>query len=235
MPQFLTHTLGEGPAIMPLTLLLRALFALVLGGVVVFIYRKARSPIEQTPSFPPTLLLMTVLIAIVTQVIGDNSARAFSLVGVLSIVRFRTVVRDTLDTVFVIFAVTVGMAVGADELWVAVVGISVVALALLIVKSAPHKLGGTLPSYVLTVRAGIGQDVAASLEPILDSHLLDRRLLSICSAKHGAAIDRAFEIHIKRDQDADALVRAVCLIDGVLGADLTTPNGGTNDHPPAEH
>ena len=51
----------------------------------------------------------------VTQVIGDNVARAFSLVGALSIVRFRTVVRDTQDTAYVIFAVAVGMAVGANH------------------------------------------------------------------------------------------------------------------------
>jgi len=233
MPAFLTQTLGDGPAIGPLTLLLRALFALVLGGVIVFIYRKSRSPSEQTPSFPPTLLLMTVLIDMVTQVVGGNLARGFSLVGVLSIVRFRTVVRDTLDTVFVIFAVTVGMAVGADEMWVAVIGIAVVGLALLLMKSAPRKLGGSVPSYVLTVRAGIGQDVSAALDPVFDTHLVHRRLLSICSAKKGTAIDRAFEIHIKRHQDPDALVRAVCLIDGVMSADLTSPD--TPTQATAEH
>jgi hypothetical protein len=233
MPAFLTQTLGDGPAILPLTLLLRALFALVLGGVIVFVYRRSRKPIEQTPSFPATLLLMTVLIDIVTQVVGQNLARGFSLVGVLSIVRFRTVVRDTLDTVFVIFAVTVGMAVGADEMWVAVIGIAVVALALLLMKTAPRNLGGTVPSYVLTVRAAIGQDVSSVLDPVLDTHLIDRRLLSICSAKKGAAIDRAFEVHIKRHQDPDALVRAVCLIEGVMSADLTSPD--MPDHATAEH
>ena len=50
-------------------------------------------------------MLLSILIAMVTQVIGDNIARAFSLVGALSIVRFRTVVRDTQDTAYVIFAV----------------------------------------------------------------------------------------------------------------------------------
>ena len=224
MPDFLTQTFGVDPAVSPLTSLLRALFSLLLGGVIVFVYRKSRSPIEQTPSFPATLLLMTVLIDIVTQVIGVNTARAFSLVGVLSIVRFRTVVRDTLDTVFVIFAVTVGMAVGADKMWLAMIGIVVVGMALLLVKSAPRKLGGSLPSYVLTVRAGIGQDVSSALDPVLDTHLVDRRLLSICSAKKGSAIDRAFEIHIKKSQDPDALVRAVCLIDGVMSADLSSPD-----------
>jgi hypothetical protein len=227
MPDFLTQAVADGPAVEPLVLLFRALVALALGGVVVFVYRKSRSPIEQTPSFPPTLLIMTVLIAIVTEVIGQNSARAFSLVGVLSIVRFRTVVRDTLDTVFVIFAVTVGMAVGADKLWVAGIGIAVVALALLAVKSAPSNLGGTMPSYTLTVRAGMGPELATLLEPILDSYLIDRRLLSICSAKHGAAIDRAYEVHIKRDQVPDALVQAVCKLEGVMGVDLMTPDAAS--------
>jgi hypothetical protein len=224
MPDFLTQTFGADPAVSPLTSLLRALFALILGGVIVLVYRKSRSPIEQTPSFPATLLLMTVLIDIVTQVVGANTARAFSLVGVLSIVRFRTVVRDTLDTVFVIFAVTVGMAVGADKMWLAMIGIVVVGMALLLVKSAPRNLGGSLPSYVLTVRAGIGHDVSSALDPVLDTHLVDRRLLSICSAKKGTAIDRAFEIHIKKNQDPDALVQAVCLIEGVMSADLSSPD-----------
>ena len=65
----------------------------------------------------------------VTQVIGDNIARAFSLVGALSIVRFRTVVRDTQDTAFVIFAVVVGMAAGARDLVVAGIGIVVIGAA----------------------------------------------------------------------------------------------------------
>ena len=50
-------------------------------------------------------MLLTILIAMVTMVIGNNMARAFGLVGALSIVRFRTVVEDTRDTAFVIFAV----------------------------------------------------------------------------------------------------------------------------------
>src|SRR6187549_1761836 len=103
---------------------LRLLASLVLGGVVALIYRRARS--EDASSFTATLVLLSILIAMVTQVIGDNVARAFSLVGALSIVRFRTVVRDTQDTAYVIFAVVIGMAVGSSDLWVAIIGLGVV-------------------------------------------------------------------------------------------------------------
>src|SRR5258706_5013378 len=66
-------------------------------------------------SFLSTLVLLAVLIAVVTIVIGDNLARAFSLAGVLAIVRFRTVVDDTRDIAFVIFSVVAGMAAGSGR------------------------------------------------------------------------------------------------------------------------
>ena len=129
MPEFLKSPFGNGPNVAPLDVLIRLLVALVLGGLVAWIYRRTRKSTDITASFPVTLVLLSILIAMVTQVIGDNVARAFSLVGALSIVRFRTVVRDTQDTAYVIFAVVVGMAVGANNLWVSLIGIGVVGLA----------------------------------------------------------------------------------------------------------
>src|SRR6185369_5103087 len=97
-------------------------------------------------SFPTTLVLLCTLIAMVTQVIGESVARAFSLVGALSIVRFRTVVRDTQDTAYVIFAVAVGMAVGAQAPWVGLIGIVVVgATAFFMRKSEIITVPGQLP------------------------------------------------------------------------------------------
>src|SRR6266487_1309007 len=93
----------------PLMAFARLILAMALGWIVSLIYRRTRAAHEVMPSFTVTLVLLAILIAMVTQVIGDNVARAFSLVGALSIVRFRTVVRDTQDTAYVIFAVVVGM------------------------------------------------------------------------------------------------------------------------------
>src|SRR5881392_2576958 len=134
MPDFLKSPFVDGPSIAPLEVLVRLLVALALGALVAWIYRATRKSAEMSGSFPVTLVLLAILIAMVTQVIGDNIARAFSLVGALSIVRFRTVVRDTQDTAYVIFAVVVGMAVGAKDPWVAVVGVVVVGCAAAIMR-----------------------------------------------------------------------------------------------------
>ena len=116
-----------------LAIVTRLAIALVLGRIVAAVYRRSRPMGDEAESFVVTLVLLTVLIAMVTQVIGDNVARAFSLVGALSIVRFRTVVRDTQDTAYVIFAVAIGMAVGANHPAVAICGLAVIAFAALVV------------------------------------------------------------------------------------------------------
>ena len=117
-----------------LGVLIRLVIAMLAGGVVTLIYRFTRAADETAPSFTVTLVLLSILIAMVTQVIGDNVARAFSLVGALSIVRFRTVVRDTQDTAYVIFAVAVGMAVGAGHPGLAASGLGVIGFAALVMR-----------------------------------------------------------------------------------------------------
>ena len=143
---------------------------MALGGVVALVYRRSRA--DPASSFTATLVLLSILIAMVTQVIGDNVARAFSLVGALSIVRFRTVVRDTQDTAYVIFAVAVGMAVGAHNFWVAGRGIGVVSLAAFAMRRC--RSCEPLP-FALEVRVGFGHDVKSLIDPTLDTFVRSRR------------------------------------------------------------
>src|SRR6266542_1701014 len=157
MPDFLKSPFVDGPGIAPLEVLLRLLIALALGALVAWIYRATRKSAEMSRSFTTTLVLLAILIAMVTQVIGDNVARAFSLVGALSIVRFRTVVRDTQDTAYVIFAVAIGMALGANHPTVALCGLVIIGGAALMLRkrgipilppngSLPHELRVRLAS-----------------------------------------------------------------------------------------
>src|SRR5437879_12254367 len=151
MPEFLKSPFTDGPAIGPLDVLVRLIIAALLGCLVAWVYRRTRKHAEFSPSFPTTLVLLAVLIAMSTQVIGDNVARAFSLVGALSIVRFRTVVRDTQDTAYVIFAVVVGMAVGANNIWVTLIGFGVVGLAAFVMMLRAGMIGNSQPAFLLTL------------------------------------------------------------------------------------
>ncbi len=219
MPDFLNSAFSS-PAVPPLVMLVRLRVALTLGGAVAWIHRRARGT-EGSGSFAGTLVLLTILIALVTQVIGDSVARAFSLVGALSIVRFRTVVRDTQDTAYVIFAVVLGMAVGAESLWAAAIGLGVVGLAAWLLRLArPDVAAAAGPAHLLAVRVAVGHDLDPLLGPALDTHLAARALVSVETARQGVSLDVTYEARLRPDASAEHLVKALNLLEGVESASL---------------
>ena len=220
MPDFLKSAFGHGADVAPLDVLLRLMAALALGAVVAWIYCRTRKSTEIAASFPITLVLLSILIAMVTQVIGDNVARAFSLVGALSIVRFRTVVRDTQDTAYVIFAVVVGMAVGAKDPWVAVIGIGVVGLAAFIMMTRAAMRSSSQPELLLNLRVGLGHDLDKLLGGTLDRHLQERELMSIGTARQGVSLDVTYQTRLRPDGSPDELVKALNRIEGVQSVQL---------------
>jgi energy-converting hydrogenase Eha subunit A len=215
MPEFLRTTILDGPDISPGVVAIRLVVAAILGGVVAWVYRRTRKGAEISSSFPVTLVLLAILIAMVTQVIGDNVARAFSLVGALSIVRFRTVVRDTQDTAYVIFAVVVGMAVGANDLWVGVIGIAVVGFAAYLMMARARVFSAAQPAYLLSLRVGLGHDLDTLLGGTLDGHLQERELMSVATVKQGVFLDVTYETRLRSNGSADELVKALNRIEGV--------------------
>jgi len=220
MPDFLKAPFVDGPSIAPLQVLVRLLIALALGALVAWIYRATRKSAEMSASFSVTLVLLAILIAMVTQVIGDNIARAFSLVGALSIVRFRTVVRDTQDTAYVIFAVVVGMAVGAKDLWVGIVGIGVVGFAAYLMMARAKGRSVQQPAFLLRLRVGLGHDLDTLLGSTLDVHVQERELMSVGTARQGVSLDVAYEARLRRSGSADELVKALNRIEGVQSVQL---------------
>jgi hypothetical protein len=221
MPELFVSAISAGPPLFWAHVLVRLAVALLLGRMVAAVYSLTRPPTERTPSFPATLVLLAVLIAMVTQVIGDNIARAFSLVGALSIVRFRTVVRDTQDTAFVIFAVVIGMAVGGNNLPVAVTGLVVVGAAAFWMNERGHAgAGGSI--YELRVRAGLGRDLDSLIGPALEPHVAEHRLASLATARQGMALEASYRVRLRREASAGELVKALNRIDGVQSVELTS-------------
>jgi hypothetical protein len=203
-----------------MAVLARLILAMLAGGVVTLIYRFTRAADETAPSFTVTLVLLAILIAMVTQVIGDNVARAFSLVGALSIVRFRTVVRDTQDTAYVIFAVAVGMAVGAGHPGLAACGLGVIAFAAFVMRKGVVAAPVRQDPFLLNVRVALGYEPATLLGPAFDAHLVARHLVSIGTAKQGLAIELSYRAALRNEENAAELINALNRVDGVQSVSL---------------
>jgi hypothetical protein len=213
MPDFLVGPFHNDWNVTPWYVLARLAMALVMGGAIAWIFDRTDRGGDRGMSFPTTLVLLCALVAMATQVIGDNVARAFSLVGALSIVRFRTVVRDTRDTAFVIFSVVVGMAIGARNLTLAATGLVVIGAAALMIARVTS--ARSEPPFLLRVRIGLGNGFEDVLGGALGEHLLGRRLMSVSTAKLGAALSVVYEGRLRDGRTAEDLVRALNAIPGV--------------------
>jgi uncharacterized membrane protein YhiD involved in acid resistance len=221
MPLWLTTTTSSSDQVSWETLAIRLGMALLSGLLVSEIYRRTRRQVAENGSFPGTLLLLCVLIAMVTQVIGDNVARAFSLVGALSIVRFRTVVQDTKDTAFVIFAVAVGMAVGAGQPAVALTGTIAVALAAWWFRDVlPPVETASMAVYELDVRLGWSREAEAQLKSVLADHAMRVQPLGGGTARQGSALSLSFQLSMQEQTDLSRLIAELNRIDSVQSIDL---------------
>ena len=142
-------------------------------------------------------------------------ARAFSLVGALGIVRFRTVVRDTQDTAYVIFAVVVGMAVGARHIWVGFIGLAVVGMAAMVMRWRADGKVSTPGDFTLDLRVGLGVDIEKVLGAVLAEHLSYRELVATGTTKQGVALDVVYRARLRNGTSGEQLVRALNRVEGV--------------------
>ncbi len=96
--------------------------ALICGFIISVFYRFSFKGPHYSTSFVQALVILAMVTALVIMVIGNNLARAFGLVGAMSIIRFRTAVKDTQDIVFIFFSLAAGMAAGVGLKILAVFG-----------------------------------------------------------------------------------------------------------------
>ena len=85
----------------PVNILLSVLLAFVLGQVIAWVYFFTHTGLSYSRNFVQSLVLVTVVVALVMTIIGNNVTRAFGLMGAMSIIRFRNVIKDTRDMLFI--------------------------------------------------------------------------------------------------------------------------------------
>ncbi len=220
MPDWLTASLSSSQTNPPIQIAWHIGTALILGMAVAGLYRWAHRGEAIQATFVTTLVLLAAVIAMATQVIGNNVARAFSMVGALSVVRFRTVVKDTQDTAFVIFAVVIGMAAGANNLVVALVGLMVVGVASIGLWPPRRSSAWERSSSTLSLRIGLGEGVRTAAEGLLTGVVDQLELTSAATAKQGASLDLTYRVRLRPECSPASLVADLNRLEGVESVDL---------------
>jgi hypothetical protein len=116
------------------------------------VYRKTHSGIAYTRSFFVTLILMSPAVAMIMMAIGSNVALSLGLVGSLSVIRFRTVIKDPKDLIFLLVSIGIGLTAAANAWMVGVIGTAIVSTIMLMLTKIGHDRAGS-SDYILIFRS----------------------------------------------------------------------------------
>jgi uncharacterized membrane protein YhiD involved in acid resistance len=214
LPQgFGQTTLETVMTLTPFDYVVRTGVATMLGVVLAVVYRSTHKGLSYSQSFTQTIVFVAVIVALVMMTVRNSLATAFTLVGALSIIRFRTVVKDTRDTAFVFGALALGMAAGLGYWELAGIGTAAVAVLALVLYAS--NFGALYKSeFILRFTFDQAKDSAGYLQKLQD-HARRSNMLHIEPSGDGRSLRLTYDITLLKETTAEALTGALSKVDGV--------------------
>ena len=201
------------PASFPV-ILLSMVLALLAGIFIAWIYRRNYRGVMYSNNFALTLIMMTLITCPVVMCIRESIQLSMGMVGALSIVRFRTAVKDPLDTAYMFWALTMGILLGAGQFFLTACAVVGIGLMLTLIVHIQSK--GT-NSYLLVVRMGEEAERAANQ---LVNGVKMQQLKSKTVSSSG--IEATYEVRVDKP---DALLNKLRGLPGVYDATLVAYSG----------
>lgn len=200
----------------PVDVLVGMAFALILGLFIFLVYKKTFSGIMYSTGFAMSLVGLSLVTTLVIMAVTSNVVLSLGMVGALSIVRFRSAIKEPMEIVFLFWALAVGIVIGAGMIPLAVIG-SVIIGAILVV-FAKKKFGDA--PYILIVNCADEKAEENAMNIITKSvnkHIVKSKTVT------ASGIELTAEIRVK--DAATTFVNRVSELNGVTGATLVTYNG----------
>jgi uncharacterized membrane protein YhiD involved in acid resistance len=193
--------------------------ALGCGIIIALVYRFTYRGASYSAQFVNSLVLLALITAVVILVIGNNLARAFGLVGAMSIIRFRTAVRDVQDIVFIFFSLTIGMAAGVGLNSVAIIGTLFICLTIVLLDSVgfgrPTRLKHLLQiSYASTAEGD------AALQKVLKKYARRIQLMNIRNRPGETDMDAFYHLSLRSVKKHAEFIRELRELEFVSAVNL---------------
>ena len=192
------------------TVLVTLLIAFAVGVFIFWIYKMNFRGVMYSQNYALSLVLLCIITAPV--VLCIRQSLALGMVGALSIVRFRTAVKDPLDTAYMFWSLTMGILIGAGQFFLAAVAVIGIALLITIISRVASKPAETF-LLVLRGEAGVEGDVTNLLRRLKHMRLKSKTL-------SGDGVEITYEIRLERQHDV--LINKLLSIPGVQDATLVS-------------
>jgi|TARA_B110001452_G_C15157921_1_gene402819 uncharacterized membrane protein YhiD involved in acid resistance len=200
---------------LPTEIVVNLLLSFIFGLIISLVYKFTHKGLSYSQSFMITNVFVSVIVCMVIMIIGNNLARAFALVGALSIIRFRTVVKDTKDTAYIFWSLASGMATGTGSYFLAIAGNAILSLIAYILFKTNY--GSIVKSeFILQFRIQSGdKKISDSYNKILSKYTNTQTLLSSESSDDKKSIKVSLDIILKNDLSQNSLIEEISSLEGL--------------------
>ena len=195
------------------------LVALLCGLAIGWVYRLTYKGPGYSVAFLNSLILLAMITAVVILIIGNNLARAFGLVGAMSIIRFRTAVKDTLDIVYIFFALVVGMAAGSGYHKIAILStLAVGVVSVVLAKSGGRAARKT--ETLLQFSYHMNGDTTAAYLPVLRKFCRRHTMINTRALGERDSLELSFYVSLRERERNNWFVRELRNVEGVSQVNL---------------
>ena len=209
-----TSSISFGTVYAPSEIIFNLVISFFLGFVISLVYKKTHKGLSYSQSFVLTNIFLAVIVSMVIMIIGNNLARAFALVGALSIIRFRTVVKDTKDTAFIFWSLAVGMAAGTSSYFLAVSGTLIISLIALILSYTNY--GSIYKSeFIIQFRNISSINSKKKFNDIINQFCKTSALLNAEVSGDNKSTKLSFDVVLKENKDYDDFIGKLSKVKGI--------------------
>ena len=199
-----------------LDMVIALVLAFGVGMFIFLVYKKTYTGVMYSSSFGVTLVALTLITTLVILAVTSNVVLSLGMVGALSIVRFRTAIKEPLDIAFLFWSIAVGIVLAAGMIPLAVIGSVIIGVILLVfVNRKSHS-----NPYIVVVQCD-GHDSETAVKSYLDGHT--KRCVVKSKSAQKDAVELNLEVRVQ-DDNTD-FINEVAELDGVQSAVLVSYNG----------
>ncbi len=185
-------------------------FALILSFLlsllIAYVYKITYKGVSYTQSYVHTLIIVTMVVSVIMLIIGSNIARAFALVGALSIVRFRNAVKDSRDVGYIFFAMAIGMAAGTRFYLLAIVATFLICFILWGMASL-KLFAKDVREQILKIRLPADMDHERLFERVFNRYLTRYNLIAVETVQAGMLTELVYGVEFKNEDQAQAMMQ----------------------------
>ena len=168
------------------------------------VYRKTHSGVAYTRSFFLTLMLISPIVTMVMMAIGSNVALSLGLVGSLSVIRFRTVIKDAKDMVFLFLSIAIGLCTGANAWLVAAIGTGAISLIAVLMSKVGHGGAGSA-DYILIFRSN-QKEPWNMLSPTAQDLIPWKQLRGVTDVDSGTEFEYTYNVRLASKASPERII-----------------------------